>query len=242
MADFINPTYEQIWNKEGFIVIENIFTDTEIEQLRDEILTHAENKANIISNCGGYSIVDFIQYHPSLTLCKQILDNPKIHTHLKQVFNGDNYRFIGHNDIGVNRSGGWHKDVLNNGPGYNLTKYTTPNVWSTHEGEKQQIIKLAIYLQDHHDNNQALEIVPNSNRTPSMDASGSVYTHPKKGDILIFDQRITHRGNSQGTTIPRIMISYGLGRKNIFSDNFEKGTRIRQDYQHNNFRNKGNIF
>ena len=73
MAEFVNPTYEQIWNKEGFIVIENIFTDTEIEQLRDEILTYSENKDNIIFNYGGYSIVDFIQYHPSLTLCKQIL-------------------------------------------------------------------------------------------------------------------------------------------------------------------------
>ena len=51
------------------------------------------------------------------------------------------------------------------------------------------------------------------------------------GDVIIFDQRITHRGMVKQVKYPRILISFGFGKNNIFTDNFEKGTIVRQDSQ-----------
>jgi hypothetical protein len=235
--------YDTFW-KNGFYIIENVFTPTEIQQLKDEIITYAENKNNICFNQTGYSIVDFVKFHPTLIYSKKTIDNPIIHKHLNNIFKGDNYRFCLSNDIGVDRHGPWHKDVMNNGPPgtYIVSHFTTIDIWNTHEGETQQIVKIAIYLQDHENNNGALEVVPGSHIRRDYNTEGSIYTHPKKGDVIIFDQRITHRGISNKSGEPRILLSFGFGKNNIFTDNFEKGTIIRQDYQHANMRNKGNIF
>jgi hypothetical protein len=51
------------------------------------------------------------------------------------------------------------------------------------------------------------------------------------GDVIIFDQRITHRGMEKQVSNPRILVSFGFGKNNIFTDNFEKGTIIRQNKQ-----------
>ena len=39
--------------------------------------------------------------------------HPALHKVLKTVFGGSRYRYCSHNDIGIDRIVGWHKDVLN---------------------------------------------------------------------------------------------------------------------------------
>ena len=53
------------------------------------------------------------------------------------------------------------------------------------------------------------------------------------GDVIIFDQRITHRGQEhQNNLNDRILISIGFGKNNIFTKEFEEGT-IRRQYDQN---------
>lgn len=221
----------ETFEKDGYIICENIFSEEEIDIFKNEVL-HCLNylKSNNISleNSSGQTIPDFVnKYSKFFPNIINIKNNKKILEYLGEIFNGENFRFCGHNDIGINRIVGWHKDVLNN----QYSKYQTIDLWKIHNNEKHEIVKVLIYLQDHSQDNLALKLVPGSHKEPKLDRSGSnsIYLHPKKGDVVIFDQRITHRGMEIQTNDPRILIAFGFGKNNIFTDQFEEGTIQRQN-------------
>jgi hypothetical protein len=71
---------------------------------------------------------------------------------------------------------------------------------------------------------------------PNIQPSGYKEIKSKIGDVLIFDQRITHRGMEKYPpnrfNNPRILVSFGFGENNnLFTDNFEQGTFKRQEKQ-----------
>ena len=216
-----------IINKEGYIVIKNVLTREELAKCSKEIINYIKNN-NTMKNDGGISIPDFIKLK-ELTQTAELKNNKKIHDTLKEFFKGDDYRFCSHNDIGINRVVGWHKDKLN---GY-VSKYETTNIWSQHNGEKHEIVKVLIYLENHNNNNDGLKLVPKSHLNPKINSEGYIQLNPELGDVIIFDQRITHRGMERQVRYPRILVSFGFGKNNIFTDNFEKGTIIRQNKQNN---------
>ena len=73
--------------------------------------------------------------------------------------------------------------------------------------------------------------LPNSHLVKDINSNDSIYLHPKKGDVDIFDQRITHRGMNKQCNDKRILVSFGFGKNNIFTDEFETGTIKRQNDQ-----------
>ena len=106
------------------------------------------------------------------------------------------------------------------------------------------IVKALVYLQDHSDNDDALKLVPGSHWNSKLDANGDSNGHiqirPELGDVLVFDQRITHQGQQDKARhaaardrdpYSRILVSYGFGLNNVFTDNFEHGTVLRQNDQ-----------
>lgn len=224
------------FEKDGYIICENVFSEEEIDTFRNEVLNclnYLNSNGIFLENSSGQTIPDFINHYkeffPNII---NIKNNEKILGYLEELFNGKNFRFCSHNDIGINRIVGWHKDILNN----EYSKYQTINLWETHNNEKHEIVKVLIYLQDHSHDNFALRLVPGSHTEAKLDKNGnnSIYLHPKKGDIVIFDQRITHRGMDRQTNEPRILLAFGFGKNNIFTDQFEEGTVKRQ----NNFNMK----
>ena len=224
---------------DGFIVLKNVFTTDEINVFRNEVNNYIKNN-KVIKNAGGITIPDFIKYG-EFTNTKNIINNVKINDTLKEIFNGDDYRFCSHNDIGINRIVGWHKDKLNG----EYANYETVNIWSTHNDEKHEIVKVLIYLQDHSNNNDGLKIVPKSHLNQHIDSKNHIQLNPSIGNVIIFDQRITHRGMDKHSLKQcikpclkqsleqRILVSFGFGKNNIFTDNFEKGTIMRQNKQNN---------
>jgi ectoine hydroxylase-related dioxygenase (phytanoyl-CoA dioxygenase family) len=216
--------YKQQLENQGYFIVENIFTGDEIRSFREEILNYIK-KNNCIRNASGITIPDFIQ-HKSLSKTGSIKDNEKITDILNNIFD-NNYRFCSHNDIGINRIVGWHKDKLNG----EYSKYETIDIWSEHEGEKHEIVKVLIYLQDHSNNNDGLKIVPGSHLERNINDKNWIQLNPSLGNVIIFDQRITHRGMEKQVEDDRILVSFGFGKNNIFTDNFEKGTVLRQNKQ-----------
>jgi len=99
------------------------------------------------------------------------------------------------------------------------------------------IVKVLIYLQDHSDDDDAITIVPGSHRSPELSKAGAKTLRLAKGSVIIFEQRATHRGRSpldalRGALNPeRVLVSLGYGRDNIYTDQFERGTRARQANQ-----------
>jgi len=218
--------YERI-QKEGYIIIKNIFTREELAKCNKEIINYIKTKKTL-KNSGGITIPDFIK-RKELKQTAELKNNKKIHDTLQDIFRGDDYRFCSYNDIGINRVVGWHKDKLNG----EVSKYETVNIWSENKGEKHEIVKVLIYLESHDNNNDGLKLVPRSHLTAKITSQGFIQLNPQVGDVIIFDQRITHRGMEKQVKYPRILVSFGFGKNNIFTDNFEKGTIIRQNKQNN---------
>lgn len=218
--------YKQLIETQGYFILKNVFSPEEITNFKTEILKYVKTNKTI-KNASGITIPDFIKY-PSLSQVSSLKDNEKINNVLKDIFD-NNYRFCGHNDIGVNRVVGWHKDKLNG----LYAKYETVNIWSEHKGEKHKIVKVLTYLEDHSKDNDGLKIVPRSHLNRVINPKGWIQLKPQLGDVIIFDQRITHRGMVKQVKTPRILVSFGFGKNNIFTDNFEKGTVIRQNKQNN---------
>jgi ectoine hydroxylase-related dioxygenase (phytanoyl-CoA dioxygenase family) len=212
------------YRENGFMILENVFEEKEINLFKKEIKNYVKNNKTI-KNAGGITIPDFIK-NKEFGLLSEVRNNSKINNMLKEIF-GENYRFCGHNDIGINRIVGWHKDKLNN----KYAKYETVNIWEEKDGEKHEIVKVLLYLQDHSNNNDGLKIVPKSHLVNNLNSSGFVQLKPKLGDVVIFDQRITHRGMEKQVPMERILVSFGFGKNNIFTDNFERGTVARQNEQ-----------
>lgn len=226
----MNKDISKFWI-EGYIVLENIFPNTELCQYKNDIKNYIK-KNKCLFNSSGISIVDFVNNN-ELKHIGEMKNNTKLIDSLNQIFNNKKHRFVGHNDIGINRIVGWHKDKLNN----EYSKYETIDIWSkTTDNKEHKIVKVLIYLEDHSQDNYGLKIVPGSHLKRELNASNYIQLNPKLGDVVIFDQRITHRGMDSHPPNrihnPRILVSYGFGEDdNPFTDNFELGTFKRQEKQ-----------
>ncbi len=214
---------------QGYAILNDVFTKEELASCENEINHYIRNNSTF-KNAGGISIPDFIK-KKELYKTSLLKDNKKIQTALLDIFGSDNYRFCSHNDIGINRVVGWHKDKLNG----EYAKYQSHNIWKSHQGQSHEIVKVLIYLQDHTNNKDGLQVVPRSHRGHQakkvIHQAKKVILQPKLGDVIVFDQRITHRGMEKKVKGSRILVSFGFGKNNIFTDEFEKGTMLRQNKQ-----------
>lgn len=213
----------------GYAHVPGLLDRTEVEALR----TIAENYCYGIPRkalplpYGGYSVPGFLDV-PEFEGAQWLPKDPRLHKLLGAAFNNSEYRFASHNDVGCDFVGVWHKDVLRG----NVAKYQECDVWSPDEvGEKHEIYKVMFYLQDHDHDEQAIKVIPGSHmlrRTPWE--TGYVALHPRMGDTVIFDQRISHAGNTYYNAFGpgRLFMQVGFGRKNRFTDEFERGTIARQ--------------
>lgn len=217
--------YREAILRDGYVVLKSVFTKDQLELWRQEILSFTKTHKNI-QNSGGITIPDFIRWY-DLSLTASMKDTPELHSALTDIFGGPDYRFCGHNDIGINRLVPWHKDKLN-GP---YAKYQTTPIWSDISGQRHEIVKVLTYLQDHSMNKDGLWLVPGSHVDPEIHGRGAVYIATEPGDVLIFDQRINHRGMDKQVPQTRILVSFGFGKNNQFTDEFERGTIARQNDQ-----------
>jgi hypothetical protein len=200
----------------GYFIMRDVFTPEFINDCVREINPVGVRNKNI---------VNFTNYPKTFSL----KDNQNIHDNLKVLLGTSNYRFCSHNDIGINRVTGWHKDVLNN----QYKVYETISPFVEHENQKHNIVKVCIYLQDHSHDDNALKVIPQSHLHEDLfKYKNSIQLRPCIGDVIIFDQRITHCGAHSHVNEPRILVSFGFGENNIFTDNFEMGTIKRQNDQY----------
>lgn len=221
------------FNELGYLVVENVFSKEEISMFNEEVKTFVKENPTM-SNASGISIPDFISHQNYFEKTKLMKDNEKLHSVLNNVFAGNDFRFCSHSDIGINRIVGWHKDKLNG----QYAKYELLDIWDEKDGEKHEIVKVLTYLEDHSNNNDGLKLVQGSHTTKEINSEGWIQLNPKVGDVIIFDQRITHRGMERQVPGSRVLVSFGFGKNNVFTNNFEKGTQMRQKHQNNSIQFK----
>ena len=185
--------------------------------------------SELANECGA-TLPDFFRFPEFVALKPVLLENDRFHAIMALVMGGDDYRFCSHNDIGVNRLSRWHKDRLNGA----YQHYQRHAIWSkAADGSEHQIYKLLVYMEDHSDDDHALKVVPGTHviqETKPYRAENALQLKPALGDAIIIDQRVTHMGQFEqvDNNAERILVSVGWGRENVFTTEFEAGTRARQ--------------
>jgi len=211
------------FKKNGYVVVKNVLTESEIKEFRktlDHYLNHNAslriNDAKIIPGWSGIT--------PELGVLNTLHEDQRIISRVSEIFNFQDFRFVGHSDLHQNKYSGWHRDIkdMERG-GCNL------NIWN----DDCFIIKVCFLLQDHIDNDLGLWFKPESHISPS--ASGkSDHVYSSSLDMIIFDQRIIHKGQDKRPYYlekynqNRYLLTFGYGLNNAYSDFHEKGAMSRQ--------------
>jgi len=225
------------FHRDGYVIVDDVFPHELIDYWRQRILHLQSNESMqfkpwYVPSAAdpGVTIPNFMM-RPSFSFLHDLASSPPVLRVLRAVFGGGRFRYCSLNDIGIDRIVGWHKDVLND----QYKKYQTLPLWQKNPPEGGHfIVKVNIYLQDHTDDEGGLVLVPGSHRSPGLSTDGSITLHPKKGSLVIFEQRMTHRGRHWTPSRllhnepSRILLSLSYGRYNTFTDEFERGTRQRQ--------------
>ena len=228
----INSTLKTDLKEKGYIIIDDFYGINDIIKMRNIILYNMVVKKNMLSTGSKPNFLGDLRFQNLIPFLKL----NEINKIMKQIFDGP-YHFCSHNDIGLNRIVHWHKDTLNN----EYKKYQKTDIWSELNGEKHEIYKVLIYLQDNTLNDNGLTLIEGShldrnininNQNNNILPSKIKTIHNKLGSIIIFDQRITHRGQLHNMPGQRILISLGFGKNNIFTQEFEEGT-IKRQYDQN---------
>ena len=153
------------WHHEGYAFVENVLDAAQVDYMREQTLA-LQRAGYGLTSAGGASIADFLEM-PEFKFLADLPHHPKLLAALRDVFGDDNFRFCGHNDIGIDRLVGWHKDKLNN----EYERFQISPLWlplaqrtaviakarrrgvdverALADAEGHFIVKAAFYLQDH---------------------------------------------------------------------------------------------
>jgi len=217
--------------EQGYAHVKSVFNRSEAESMRR--LAHdycyGDVRKALPISWGGYSIPNFLGLPEFESVKPLLLEDDRMHQLLRAAFGDDEYRFASHNDVACDFVAVWHKDVLR-GP---QRKFQLHDMWKPAEsGDVHEIYKILFYLQDHDFDERATKVVPRSHNSSQIALEdGYVAVHPQLGDAIIFDQRLSHSGNTYYDPLGagRLFMQVGWGRKNVFTDEFERGTMDRQD-------------
>lgn len=181
---------------------------------------------------------------PKFDMLTKYFSFKKLNTFLKKMTD-DKLRYCHHFDIhvGHNQQGAWHDDVQAHFEGsvydpqmsqYKKEMSQCPlNFFQEYEGERFQIYRVCMYLQDHNGEGGI------SFRTGShLDVSKTDYETPdiEAGDIIIFDVRLLHKANCYNTieeNLARMTLFMCVGKDNVFTDYHTQGAINRQVKQTN---------
>lgn len=210
----------------GFLMLQNVFEDEEISIIRKTTIDYFKNNGGF-SMSPGFAKPDWVN-DKSLLKIKQIVDSKNIEETISDI-TGEKVFFVSHSDLHLNIQAGWHKDRLSG----NARKFEINNPWEIIGGDTMKIFKLITYFQDHTNNEDGLEVKIGSHLYEDINYGINKRIYSSAGDSILFDQRITHRGGYSGG-YNRISLTMGYGVKNTFFEQFEKGTKFRQDRQNAN--------
>lgn len=214
---------------DGFVIVKNVFTEEEVKYFREVSLKYFSKNGGF-ADSSGRAKPDWIKEEELSGLYKKW--NCKNIENIINTLIGDKVEFVGHNDLHLNRNAGWHKDRLNN----EARKFELNSPWENVDGETMKIYKVNFYMQSHDSDQDGLTVIKGSHKTEEMGSPKDlVQVHPGIGDLVIFDQRITHMGRWSGG-YDRLLLCMGYGVKNIFFDQFKQGTEFRQNKQNRQIR------
>ena len=222
------------FEKNGYALIKGVFSKKENDLFREISDEYFANYPSLSFEEGkclcGYSGVT-----PELKDLNTLHKDQRIIDIVKQIL-GEDFIFAEHSDLHQNKLTPWHRDLLMGA----WSQYQKQDPWS----EDYKIIKVAALLQDHSDNDYGLWVVPEShnkrNEDPSLKELKEQCIHSEEGDLIVFDQRIFHKGQLKQYLHEykrdRYLITFGYGLNNSHTEDHMKGTAARQNTQRQNLK------
>ena len=238
------------FSRDGVAVLQRMFMPKEVRRMRELVLSSLSTLPWLGGPRSGFVALDVIgdqALAPLHPVVRAVLENPALHTELSKVMNGSDYVFADMSELQVNRSVGWHRDILHS----NEARLQRHDLW----GETRYgMVRFIMYLQSHAEDDGALQLVPGSHlsrgctlggrRQPScsskiveLPARGAKLRRlrPAEGEAMLFDMRLMHRGHQRdaasyasldGARIS-LQLTFGL-RHNAITEEWREGDRERR--------------
>lgn len=187
----IDISLAQKIENDGFVVIRDVLSTTEVKNLRKIVKNHFNNK-------GLLAFSGLVQPNAAVEVqeIRWLFYHPMIITIMRHLLRQEKIMFTSHCDIHSRTLSGWHKDdgmAVIDGGYFGQSMY---------ENQDCRVYKVAIYLQNHIHNNGGLTVRRGSHKFQSLDKGEEIYLKTYAGDVIIFDVRLTHLGQRDIVPIP----------------------------------------
>lgn len=232
----MNQKYNTI-KADGCLVIKNFLSENQVKSYRDILDNFFKTNSFYRESEDSKIIPGFANVTPELKELNILHKDNKILGILKEIFNNQKFIFADHSDLHQNKITGWHRDTMDylapdRGAGSEI------DLWS----EDCFIVKVCFLLQNHIDNDYGLWFKPKTHLS-NIDGK-SLVTKTNARDMIVFDQRILHAGQTnkpryhEKYNLNRYLITYGYGLDNKHTRIHSKGATIRQNNQRKLFNDK----
>ena len=221
----------KFYAKKGFLVMRNILSEEEVEVFRNTLDNYL-NSDNSFSDDGISNMIPgFAGNYPELGDLNVLHKKSDILKILEsEIFGTTDFIYANHSDLHQNKTTGWHRDTYD----YLLEDRgngTQEGLWS----KECHIVKVCFLLQDHSDNDYGLWFKPKTHKNNVKGKKKIMHTNAT--DMIIFDQRIEHSGQTQKPQYHvkynknRYLLTYAFGLNNEHTKIHMKGSKIRQESQ-----------
>ena len=173
------------FKKKGIQIFSKIYSDQEIDEI-EKILIKSFKKVKSttpLSASKNFSNCSFTV--PELN---KLLFNEKLIDAMKLCLGSDELMYTSVLGIQKDMQGSWHKD---DGTGSFDKGYFLKDPYND---ETCKVLRVGIYLQDHNKHNLGTAYKPFSHKYKELEWGETKFVECKRGDISIFDVRLTHSG------------------------------------------------
>jgi hypothetical protein len=185
------------FRSDGFLLVRNFLPPERVAEVRRICLDYFASKGR---SAGGGKVEGdlpkripelkaLLEYPPALEIARQLVGEKVMHPHESAAHFGP-----------VNR--GWHKDARD---------YARQNPRGTDWNDDYRLVHFVYYLQDHVEHSGGISVRRGSHRIKNH-YDGEVVTIPSRaGDLVMFDLRTSHSGNTpvlrpEFGWIPKILV------------------------------------
>lgn len=183
---------------DGYEIVKSFLTEQEVEEYRNALDSYLATNKSFKTN-GAKIVPGFADRSPELGNLNELHRSDKMLSVIQKFFGEKKFIFLDHSDLHQNQITGWHRDAND----YKRGGGNPERIWE----ENCFIIKACLLLQDHTKNDRGLWFQPGTHKSNTQGRQVCAYTEPT--DLVVFDQRIFHRGQID---IPKYHEIYGLDR------------------------------
>lgn len=176
---------EQSIKDNGYYIFREVFNSDEVRKLNKSFEKIFSHKNISLKDSPSFNISNCSSKYPEFNW---ILYNNKLISSLRQALGTEDIMYT--STFGIQRDilGGWHKD---DGTGSSQFGFFNEIPYGN---DCCNVMRVAIYLQEHDSNFPGIYLKPGSHINASLDQGEVICPRLTPGDVAVFDVRLTHSG------------------------------------------------